>query len=323
MDGNSLISLEGLTKPATVLIEKISDAVGGLYKPIQMRRVAEAQADAALIHAEAEIEITALHRRGLLRWIEEIAEEQFNMEEVTRKALPLVTEDASPSDMDTDWIKNFFAKCRGISDDAMQDLWARILAGEANMPSSFSRQTINLLESLGPREAELFTSVCRFTWDMKGHGTNVVRCPVIFTSDAVQQIYTENGITFSSLDRLADLGLIHSGEHAYQVHYRLGHRPGNRASQAIASYFGRPLSLQIKDFITVPTLFIGSVAFTYCGAELSLVSKPAAVAEFYEYVQDRWDSEGYIGQISTSSHPEGKLYLEALEIRASPGMVLG
>ena len=226
MADNPLSSLgEGLTKPATVLIEKVSGAVGGIFRPAQIRRIAKAEADAARIHAASEIEITDLQRRAALRWIDEEAQHQLNMEKITRRALPLLNENATPQDMGNDWIANFFGKCRGISDDDMQDLWARILAGEANTPSSFSRQTINLLESLGPREAELFTSVCRFTWDMKGHGANVVRCPVIFTSDTVQQIYTENDINFSSLDRLAELGLIRLGEHGYQVRYRLGHRP--------------------------------------------------------------------------------------------------
>ena len=43
----SLINLSGLSKPATVLIEKISNAVGMVWEPRQIRRVAQAKADAA------------------------------------------------------------------------------------------------------------------------------------------------------------------------------------------------------------------------------------------------------------------------------------
>jgi hypothetical protein len=43
MGGNSsLINLGDLAKPASVLIEKISDAIGGGFKPWQTRRVAKA-----------------------------------------------------------------------------------------------------------------------------------------------------------------------------------------------------------------------------------------------------------------------------------------
>jgi len=35
-EGNSLINLGEISKPATVLVEKISDAVGRLFKPIKL-----------------------------------------------------------------------------------------------------------------------------------------------------------------------------------------------------------------------------------------------------------------------------------------------
>ena len=43
---SSLINLGELSKPATVLIEKISEAVGGTFKPYQIVRVAKAEAQA-------------------------------------------------------------------------------------------------------------------------------------------------------------------------------------------------------------------------------------------------------------------------------------
>ncbi len=54
MSSNSLINFGGLSKPATVLIEKISAAVGGIFKPYQIVRVAKAEAAAERIRAEAQ-----------------------------------------------------------------------------------------------------------------------------------------------------------------------------------------------------------------------------------------------------------------------------
>ena len=59
----------------------------------------------------------------------------MNMEGITAKALPLLNENAGPDSMDNDWIVNFFDKSRIVSDDEMQNLWSRVLAGEANAPS--------------------------------------------------------------------------------------------------------------------------------------------------------------------------------------------
>ena len=128
----SLINLGELSKPATVLIEKISDAIGGIFQPYQIRRVAEAQAQAEKIQAVSRIEITELQRRAVQRFLAEEAIKQNNIESITRRALTDVRENARPEQVEDDWIANFFDKCRLISDDQMQTLWSKVLAGEAN-----------------------------------------------------------------------------------------------------------------------------------------------------------------------------------------------
>ena len=73
MTDNPLANLGDLTKPATTLIEKISDAVGGIFKPYQIVRVANAEAEASRVQAESQIQVTDLHRRAMQRFLEEEA----------------------------------------------------------------------------------------------------------------------------------------------------------------------------------------------------------------------------------------------------------
>ena len=54
---NSIVNIGELAKPATVLIEKISSAVGCLYEPTKVKRLARAEAEAALVRAESELQI--------------------------------------------------------------------------------------------------------------------------------------------------------------------------------------------------------------------------------------------------------------------------
>src|SRR5271169_5455329 len=129
MTENPLANLGELTKPASVLIEKISDAVGGVFKPYQIVRVAKAEAEAERIQAEARIQITDLHRRAMHRFLEEEAKKQSNIEAVTQKALPLLDKNSCPQNVEDDWITNFFDKSRIISDEGMQQLWSKLLAG--------------------------------------------------------------------------------------------------------------------------------------------------------------------------------------------------
>jgi hypothetical protein len=85
-DNNNIINLGDLSKPATVLIEKISDATGGIFKPWQIKRVAKAEAEADEIKAVSKLEITHLQHRALQRFIYEEAKKQKNIEDITRKA---------------------------------------------------------------------------------------------------------------------------------------------------------------------------------------------------------------------------------------------
>ena len=144
----SLLNAGQLTKPATVLIEKIANAVGTLWEPRQIRRVAQAKADAAMTLAKGDIEIDEVKRRAAKRFVEEETRKQLNMESIVEKAVQDVDPEAPTEQVDDDWITNYFDKCRSVSDDEMQNLWARILSGEANSPGSFSRKTVNLVADL-------------------------------------------------------------------------------------------------------------------------------------------------------------------------------
>ena len=200
MTDNPLAKLGDLTKPATILIEKISDAVGGIFKPFQIVRVAKAEAEASRVQAESQIQVTDLHRRAMYRFLEEEAKKQSNIEAITQNALPLLEDKSAPQNVADDWITNFFDKSRIVSDGDMQKLWSRVLAGEANAPGAFAKRTVNLLADLDKIDAELFTKLCGFVWQIEGF------VPLVF--DAQNELYNRSGINFNSLTHLESLGLI-------------------------------------------------------------------------------------------------------------------
>ena len=271
-NSTSLVNLGELSKPANTLIEKVSSAIGGVLEPWQIKRIAKAEAEASLIKAESEIQITDLHRRAMHRFVEEEANRQENMEEITKKSIPLLDEQSDPAKMEDDWVTNFFDKSRIVSDEDMQAIWANVLAGEANTPGSFSRKTVNLLGDLDKRDAELFQTLCRFGWDV-GKFT-----PLIFDSQA--SIYNDLGINFDSLSHLDSLGLI-------QFNSLSGFsRQGLPKSFALA-YCGQPLPLEIKDG-QENKLSIGQILLSQAGQELSHVVKVPGVEGFYDYVKDQW-----------------------------------
>ena len=276
---NPLANLGDLTKPATVLIEKISDAVGGIFKPFQIVRVAKAGAEAERIRAESKIQVTDLHRRAMQRFLEEEAKKQSNMEDITQKALPYLEEDSSPQDMGGDWLTNFFDKCRIISDGDMQVLWSRVLAGEANTPGVFSRKTVNLLADLDKEDAELFTSLCSFGW--------VVRDTLVpFIYDDHDDIYNTHGIDFDSLSHLESLGLIQFSKLAQ---FQLVSLP----KTVSASYYGKSVELVFpKD--AENGLDAGQALLTRAGQQLARVCGSKPVDGFFHLVHKRWTNRSLV-----------------------------
>jgi hypothetical protein len=276
-EGKSIVSLGDLSKPATVLIEKISDAVGALFRPMQIRRVAKAEADAERIMAIAEIEITELHQRALARFISEEARKQENMESITAQALPQLEANAKPEMVDDDWLANFFEKCRIYSDQDMQTLWAKILAGEGNKPGSFSKRTVDLVATLDKSDASLFTTLCSYAWVI---GKEVFL--VVFDPD--DQIYTSQGINFIRLTHLDDIGMI-------SFNPLTGFRRTNLPKKFRVFYYGVPLETEMPE--SKPgELQVGHVLLTRVGQELAPICGSTPVPGFRDYAILQWEKDG-------------------------------
>lgn len=65
----------------------------------------------------------------------------------------------SKSDFDFDWFVRFFEACSNISNEQMQELWARVLAGEVNNPGTFSLRTVETLNRMTYNEAIAFLKI--------------------------------------------------------------------------------------------------------------------------------------------------------------------
>ncbi|RKU08540.1 hypothetical protein C6502_15120 [Candidatus Poribacteria bacterium] len=276
---NSLVKLGNVLKPAETLVKKISKGVGGYFVPWQIKRVAEAKieaahsaADVARIEAHSEIEITDLHQRAEQRRIEENVRHQKNMEDIIDKAIPHLDEEANPDAMEEEWIANLFDKCRIVSDNEMQSLWARVLAGEANNPGTYSKRTVSFISELDKSDAELFTKLCGFGWQIDG------LIPLVFNFGA--EIYSRHGINFGILNHLVDIGLIQWGD------FR-GFAWGSLPKRLAVHYYGRKLRLDMPNE-TDNELDVGQIRLTKIGQELAPICGSKPVDGFYEYVKDQW-----------------------------------
>jgi len=269
----SLVDLGEWSKPVTTLIERCSEAVGGLFAPHRVRRIARAHANADKTHAIAQIEITDIQRRAVRRWIAEEGKKQENMEEIVRKALPEVKEDALPGEVNDDWLTNFFDKARLISDEQMQTLWARILAGEANTPRCFSKKTVNLVANLDKDDAKLFSILCRFIMDIGG--------PTVAVLSAHHPIYTEAGLNFGGLMHLEYTALIQLDVAA--SYYKMG-----LPKTTTIRYFGEPITVAFQQDSPQYQLNVGCAVLTQAGRELAPLCDVEPHDGFIDFATEYW-----------------------------------
>lgn len=277
-EGNSLVNLGDLSKPATVLIEKISNAVGVVYEPTRIKRQARAEVEADKIRALARIELTDLERRAFARLAHQESRIQENIEQITDQAVSSLPLDAKVDALDEDWIAHFFKQCDTVSDKEMQSLWGQLLAGEATTPGTFSKRTIDFVSSIGKQDAQLFTTFCQFVW-MVGDAT-----PLIFDLD--QKIYAEAGINFDSIKHLDAIGLI-------SFESLSGYKKMGFGKYAHFFYYGTPMLVEFP-LDSKNEIEVGKVLFTATGKELVKISGSTMNPNFKEWVLNKWINEGLI-----------------------------
>lgn len=266
-DGNSIINLGDLAKPATVLIEKVSNAVGVLYEPRRIRKKAEAEAEAEKIKALAGIELSEIQQRGIERLVHQEARKQENIENITAKAAAELPPNAKTEELEEDWIAHFFDRCDKVSNEQMQSLWSRLLAGEATNPGTYSKRTIDFIATMDKSDADLFTNFCQFIWMIGGE------TPLIFDPQA--DVYTSQGINFSSLKHLDSIGLISFESVSGYSKLRL-------PKQALLFYYGLPTVAEFpKDQDN--QMSVGHVLLTQAGRELVNICGSQRNQMFYEY----------------------------------------
>lgn len=293
MTGNSLINLGELSKPATVLIEKVSDAVGGIAKPWQIKRVASAEAEAEKIKALAQIEIGEIQQRALIRMIQEESVKQENIENITAGAIPHLSADSEPSSVDDDWLAHFFEKSRLVSNPEMQSLWSQILAGEANKANSFSKRTIDIVSTLSKRDAHLFTELCAMAWQF-----GIVEC-VFKYDDAEFKDRFAKVLNYSMLRHLDDMGLV-----KFNVTSEGVFNFPESTKYLMINYYGIPIHMEIHH-PGGPNRPIrhGHVSLTQAGRELVPICGSKPNKEYFEFILAGWIKSGHILSTPVASKP--------------------
>lgn len=276
-EGNSLLNLGDISKPATVLIEKVSAAVGIVFEPHRVKRMARAEAEVEKIKALARIELSDIEHRAIDRFVAQETRKQENIEQITAQAAASLSPDADVQSLEEDWVAHFFKQCDTVSDKEMQSLWSRLLSGEATKPGTYAKRTVDFVSTMDKSDAELFTKLCTFVW--------MLGSPTVLILDVSNEIYANSGITFNDLKHLDSIGLI-------SFESLSGYERQGLEKYTTAFYYGLPTHLEFE--ADKNNLAIGSAILTKIGKELVSLSGSKSSPEFYEYVIKTWSAKNII-----------------------------
>lgn len=148
------------------LVETISNATGLTAHGI--KKNADAESYAAIKKAETETEVQLLKLQGEDKIAQYVLarnkQKVENVEEIVSKAKQQFAPDEQVSEepVEKDWMTRFLNIAEDVSDEDMQNIWARVLAGEIKKPKSYSLRTLEVLRNLSKEEAALIMRVSSY-----------------------------------------------------------------------------------------------------------------------------------------------------------------
>ena len=189
-----------------------------------------------------------------------------NMRSIVGQAIKQIPEQVPDTPVDHDWTARFFDNAKDVSNEEMQKLWAKLLAGEVESPGRASLRTLDILRNMTQKEAKLFARVVNYifveasssAWMFRG--SNGVQA---FPDISVDELYS-----------LLEAGLI---------------RPGQQSRVSASNSDGycylfyackKMLRLQAKGFD------IPAYDFSISGTQLAKCIEPTINTEYLQQVAD-------------------------------------
>lgn len=211
--------------------------------------------EAAILPAEKQmpIEDRCAKRERLM-----ILRKQQNIETIIEKTLAFCANKSIDKRTDLDWFNSYITLAENVSNKTMQDLWAKILAGELSRPGSYSLKALKVFRDMSIIDAKLLAKACSLA--VKDQSKTNIRI--------VSGTYQQPGLlNFLNKDRQRHVNLSHFGlNYADILLLADNHLLYKQESESSMMMIGETLN------------------FNYNGLPLKLTSKKKNVAlQFYKF----------------------------------------
>lgn len=199
------------------------------------------------------------------------AKKQLNIENVTAFAAEELKDEPAVTDepLDEDWTTRFFRIAEEVSNEEMQALWGKILAGEIKQPKSYSLRTLELIRNLSKKEADTFMKVANFSI-RSGNGSYV------FKGNDDDKLSKEFGVNYMDIALLKEIGLIQPGDF---VNHQFIQQTIDSQRVLIAGH----IVIFVKVKANTPTIHMPVDVFSSSGNELLKLVKPTPPFTYLNY----------------------------------------
>lgn len=236
MNENALI--EVLKGGISTMGSSVSAVVGAIITTLFLRKNTETTEFEKIKAGRFESVIDKLLDSGRMSYLEYYKCKNFLM--IAKKADEMYTEDQNShhKEYDFDWFIRFYDYSSNISDQEMQDFWARLLAKEIENPKSVSLTLLHALFMMRQEQAHSFCNISQFAFM---DASNKLAHLLLFISTN-KKAYLGDGITHEKLKELERLGLVEcSFSKEYHFNSKVKFRTGNR----IVTVYGNPKNNKI------------------------------------------------------------------------------
>jgi len=209
---------------------------------------------------------------------------QQNIENIMQKTLGYCANFEIGQRTDHDWFSRYIALSEEVSNPTMQDLWAKILAGELTKPGSFSFKALQVFRDMSIYDAKLLAKACSLA--IKDPNKKNIRLitgayqqPGLFNFFSKQrQQYcnlSHHGLNYADLLALSENHLIYLQESESSLL--------SKDDSLQFTYNGLPLKLTAKK----SNVCLQFYKFTPLGTELAHLISDKSNDEFFEHLKNR------------------------------------
>jgi len=208
---------------------------------------------------------------------------QQNIEAIMEKTYGFCASKTIDKRTDLDWFNRFIHLAEDISNNTMQDLWAKILAGELSRPGTFSLKALKVFRDMSIVDAKLLAKACSLA--VKDSTRKNIRLLSgsyqqagllnFFNKERQQFVNLSNfGLNYADLLSLADNHLIFIQESESNF--------ASEGQKANFTYNGQPLKLENMKQNTSLQFY----KFTPIGAELAQLIGDKSNDDFFTHLKE-------------------------------------